>query len=207
MILAGRYSRPIEQMAKAAGKVAAGDFDQSLPVARRDEIGQLARSFDHMIVQLREDRDLRQRLRTAEHMATVGQFARSIAHEIKNPLNFISLSADHMRDAYRPADTEAAVVITSYSIHYTKLYDDFQSTVFCSTASMALLMAEEIHHRGIADKIAVKKIIYGSERSSVSMRRKISELFGGAELFDITGLTELYGPGTGIECSDHDCIV
>lgn len=83
---------------------------------------------------------------------------------------------------------------------------DFQSTVFCSTASMALLMAEEIHQRGIADKIAVKKIIYGSERSSRSMRQKISELFGGAELFDITGLTELYGPGTGIECSNHDCI-
>lgn len=83
---------------------------------------------------------------------------------------------------------------------------DFQSTVFCSTASMALLMAEEIHKRGIADKIAVRKIIYGSERSSRSMRNKISELFGGAELFDITGLTELYGPGAGIECPDHDCI-
>lgn len=83
---------------------------------------------------------------------------------------------------------------------------DFQSTVFCCTASMALLMAEEIHHRGIADQIAVRKVIYGSERSSVSMRGKISELFGGAELFDITGLTELYGPGTGIECPDHDCI-
>ena len=83
---------------------------------------------------------------------------------------------------------------------------DFQSTVFCSTASMALLMAEEIHKRGIADKIAVRKIIYGSERSSRSMRKKISELFGGAELFDITGLTELYGPGAGIECPDHDCI-
>ncbi len=83
---------------------------------------------------------------------------------------------------------------------------DFQSTVFCSTASMALLMAEEIHHRGIADKINVRKVIYGSERSSNSMRQKISELFGGAELFDITGLTELYGPGTGIECSHHDCI-
>ncbi len=83
---------------------------------------------------------------------------------------------------------------------------DFQSTVFCSTASMALLMAEEIHHRGIADKINVRKVIYGSERSSISMRQKISELFGGAELFDITGLTELYGPGTGIECAYHDCI-
>jgi phenylacetate-coenzyme A ligase PaaK-like adenylate-forming protein/ABC-type branched-subunit amino acid transport system ATPase component len=83
---------------------------------------------------------------------------------------------------------------------------DFQSTVFCSTASMALLMAEEIHKRGIADRINVQKIIYGSERSSRSMRQKISELFGGAELFDITGLTELYGPGAGIECPDHDCI-
>ncbi|NCP04654.1 MAG: phenylacetate--CoA ligase, partial [Deltaproteobacteria bacterium] len=83
---------------------------------------------------------------------------------------------------------------------------DFQSTVFCSTASMALLMAEEIHRRGLADKIAVNKIIYGSERSSRAMRQKISELFGGAELFDITGLTELYGPGTGIECPAHDCI-
>jgi len=83
---------------------------------------------------------------------------------------------------------------------------DLQSTVFCCTASMGLLLAEEIHHRGLADKINLKKIIYGSERSSVSMRKKISELFGGVEIFDIPGLTELYGPGTGIECPHHDCI-
>ena len=89
---------------------------------------------------------------------------------------------------------------------HLQFMQDLRSTVFCSTASMALLMAEEIHRRGIADKISIRKIIYGSERSSRSMRRKISELFGGAELFDITGLTELYGPGTGIECADHDCI-
>ena len=89
---------------------------------------------------------------------------------------------------------------------HLQFMQDVRSTVFCSTASMALLMAEEIHRRGIADRISIRKIIYGSERSSRSMRRKISELFGGAELFDITGLTELYGPGTGIECSDHDCI-
>lgn len=83
---------------------------------------------------------------------------------------------------------------------------DLQSTVLCCTASMGLLMAEEVRRRGLSDKIALKKVIYGSERSSVSMRAKISELLGGAELFDITGLTELYGPGTGIECRDHDCI-
>ncbi len=83
---------------------------------------------------------------------------------------------------------------------------DLQSTVLCCTASMGLLMAEEVHKRGLADKINLKKVIYGSERSSVSMRKKISELFGGVELFDIPGMTELYGPGTGIECPHHDCI-
>ena len=83
---------------------------------------------------------------------------------------------------------------------------DLQSTVLCCTASMGLLMAEEVSRRGLIDKINLKKIIYGSERSSVSMRKKISSLLGGAELFDIPGMTELYGPGTGIECPDHDCI-
>ena len=83
---------------------------------------------------------------------------------------------------------------------------DLQSTVFCCTASMGLLLAEEVHKRGLAEKISLRKVIYGSERSSVSMRKKIAELLGGVELFDIPGLTELYGPGTGIECPHHDCI-
>ena len=83
---------------------------------------------------------------------------------------------------------------------------DLQSTVLCCTASMGLLLAEEVKRRGLTDLISLRKIIYGSERSSRSMRAKISSLLGGAELFDITGLTELYGPGTGIECPHHDCI-
>lgn len=83
---------------------------------------------------------------------------------------------------------------------------DLQSTVLCCTASMGLLLAEEVKRRGLTDLISVRKVIYGSERSSRSMREKISSLLGGAELFDITGLTELYGPGAGIECPQHDCI-
>jgi phenylacetate-CoA ligase len=71
---------------------------------------------------------------------------------------------------------------------------------------MGLLLAEEVSKRGLADKLNLRKVIYGAERSSVSMRKKIGELLGGVELFDIPGLTELYGPGTGIECPHHDCI-
>ena len=81
--------------------------------------------------------------------------------------------------------------------------EDFQSTVLGCTASMGLLLSEEIRKRGLSERLALKKIIYGSERSSEAMRQKISEGLSGAELFDIPGLTELYGPGTGLECRQH----
>ncbi|MCF6245774.1 MAG: phenylacetate--CoA ligase [Desulfobacula sp.] len=83
---------------------------------------------------------------------------------------------------------------------------DLQSTVFCCTASMALLMAEEVNKRGIKDKINLKKIILGSERSSSAMRAKIKDLLGLEDMFDITGMTELYGPGAGIDCHKHEGI-
>lgn len=83
---------------------------------------------------------------------------------------------------------------------------DFQSTVMCCTASMGLLMAEEVNRRGIRNKIALKKMIFGSERSSDAMRQKISDMLGLEDMFDIVGMTELYGPGTGLDCSCHEGI-
>ncbi|MEM4546750.1 MAG: phenylacetate--CoA ligase [Nitrososphaerota archaeon] len=80
---------------------------------------------------------------------------------------------------------------------------DLESTVLCCTASMALLMAEEVNRRGIRDKIKLKKVIMGSERSSDAMRQRIKDLLGVDHVFDITGLTELYGPGAGIDCEKH----
>jgi phenylacetate-CoA ligase len=84
--------------------------------------------------------------------------------------------------------------------------EDFQSTVLCSTASMGILMAEEIEKRGLRNKIALKKLIMGSERSSDAQRKKMKELLGVDHIFDIPGLTELYGPGTGLDCIYHEGI-
>lgn len=84
--------------------------------------------------------------------------------------------------------------------------EDMQSTVLCCTASMALLMAEEVNKRGIKDKISLKKIIMGSERCSSAMRVKIIDLLGLEDMFDITGMTELYGPGAGLDCHKHEGI-
>ncbi len=81
---------------------------------------------------------------------------------------------------------------------------DFQSTVLCCTASMGLLLAEEVERRGLRNKLNLKKMIYGSERSSDAMRNRIKDLLALSDMYDIPGLTELYGPGTGLECSAHD---
>jgi len=80
---------------------------------------------------------------------------------------------------------------------------DLQTTVMCCTASMGLLMAEEVNKRGIKDKINLKKMILGSERSSDAMRKRIDDLLGIEHMFDIPGMTELYGPGTGLDCAYH----
>ncbi len=77
---------------------------------------------------------------------------------------------------------------------------DLQTTVICCTASMGLLLAEEVHARGIRDRLALRKVILGAERTSDAMIATIKELLGVREVYDIPGLTELYGPGTGLSC-------
>jgi len=77
---------------------------------------------------------------------------------------------------------------------------DMKSTVLCATSSYALLLAEEIAKRGIRDKIRLKKGVIGSERWGEKMRKRIAGELG-IELYDIYGLTEIYGPGIGINCA------
>lgn len=76
---------------------------------------------------------------------------------------------------------------------------DLKSTVITATSSYALLLSEEISKRNIKEKIHLKKGVIGSERWSDKMRASIREGLG-IELYDIYGLTEIYGPGIGISC-------
>lgn len=83
-----------------------------------------------------------------------------------------------------------------------KFMEDMESTVLCATSSYALLLAEEIQKRGVKDKIKLKKGIIGSERWGEKMRNRISKELG-VELYDIYGLTEVYGPGIAINCEKN----
>ena len=86
-----------------------------------------------------------------------------------------------------------------------QMMQDLQSTVICATSSYALLLSEEITKRGLKDKIALKKGVIGSERWSDKMRKSIQDGLG-IELYDIYGLTEIYGPGIGINCQKEKYI-
>lgn len=86
-----------------------------------------------------------------------------------------------------------------------QMMQDLQSTVICATSSYALLLSEEITKRGLKDKVALKKGVIGSERWSDKMRKSIQDGLG-IELYDIYGLTEIYGPGIGINCQKEKYI-
>ena len=80
---------------------------------------------------------------------------------------------------------------------------DLQTTVIGATSSYALLLAEEVEKRGMRDQIALTKGVIGSERWGERMRDRVKAGLG-IQIYDIYGLTEVYGPGIGISCDAED---
>jgi signal transduction histidine kinase len=111
-ILLWRFTQPIQELSAAARRVAAGDFRFHVPsAARSDEMGELSRVFNEMLAGLGRLREVESRLNQAERSAVVGRLASAIAHEIRNPLNYINLSLDHLRTSLAPNDPQKRAVV------------------------------------------------------------------------------------------------
>lgn len=80
---------------------------------------------------------------------------------------------------------------------------DLETTVLIGTSSYGLVIAEEVEKRNIKDKVRLKTGIFGSERWGNKMRNRISSELG-IQIYDIYGLTEIYGPGIAIDCKCHE---
>jgi signal transduction histidine kinase len=104
LFLSGSFSRPLQDLNQAARRVASGDLGAQVPHAGEDEIGELAHAFNEMVEKLRENQKLTERLHFAERSTALGRLASAVAHEIRNPLNFINLSIDHVRGKLGPED-------------------------------------------------------------------------------------------------------
>ena len=98
MVIARRTTEPIHELQRHARRVAEGNLDEAIVVRSQDELGELARDFNRMIHELKEQRD---QLVKAEKDAAWREMARQIAHDIKNPLTPIQLSLDLVERARR----------------------------------------------------------------------------------------------------------
>ena len=106
-VVVWRFTRPIKFLSTGARRVAAGDFSFRVSTSgRSDEMGELTELFNDMTVQLGRTRELEAQLYSAEKAVVVSRLASAIAHEIRNPLNYINLTLDHLRTSFAPADPQ-----------------------------------------------------------------------------------------------------
>ena len=93
---AARVTRPVESLAEAARRVAAGDFGAKVEVESSDELGELAASFNRMTEDLAQQKD---RTLQAERVAAWRELARRLAHELKNPLFPLQVTVENLMRA------------------------------------------------------------------------------------------------------------
>lgn len=108
LAVARRTTRPIQELQKFTRQVALGDLDVQVPAGGQDELGDLARSFNRMTRELKENHE---KLVRAEKDAAWREMARQVAHEIKNPLTPLRLSADLLERARAEGSDEFDAIL------------------------------------------------------------------------------------------------
>ena len=122
-VLVWRFTRPIANLSNAAREVAEGNLSVRVPDnGRTDEMGQLAQRFNEMTAELEKTKELEEQLRQAEKSAVIGRLGSAIAHEIRNPLNYINLTLDHLRSKFAPNEEDKIA-------SFTKLISQIKSEV------------------------------------------------------------------------------
>jgi signal transduction histidine kinase len=154
-VFSKRFTRPITTLGQAARKVTKGELDFNVPVSGPEEVSALSKTFNEMLAGLRSKRDLEEQLQRAERSAVVGRVASGIAHEIRNPLNFINLSIDHLREAFAPKDepqratyTHILTTIKDELARLNRLVSDF-----LSYGRPAKLKLREIDARALIEEV------------------------------------------------------
>jgi two-component system NtrC family sensor kinase len=152
-------TRPVESMARATEKVAEGDRTVTVPVEGTGELTVLARSFNSMVETLRTTE---QQLIQSEKLASVGQLAAGVAHEINNPLGTILLFSDIMRKELPSDDPrrDDVIMIIDEATRCKTIVSDLlnfarQNEVLAQTTDVNALLTDTI------DEITVQPVFDG----------------------------------------------
>ncbi len=158
----GAIARPIQALASQARALADGGPEARLAAPSRDEVGELADAFNSLLDSLRA---AEARLVESERLAAVGQVAAGIAHEVRNPLSGIKMSAQLVGRRLRehsPADAESVEVMLAEIARLEVVIDDlltFAGPTRLATQGGDLnaavgevldFMARQLDHAGIA---------------------------------------------------------
>jgi len=106
LLIAEKYTEPIKKIAQASKRIAEGELVKIRDKNRKDEIGILIKSYNEMVDKLIEQKALEEKLKKTEQLSMIGQISSGIAHEIRNPLNFLSLSIGHIKERISEASME-----------------------------------------------------------------------------------------------------
>ncbi len=108
VLLARRIARPLEQLVHGTKQVAAGDLTTTVQTRASGEVATLVAAFNTMVARLAQQR---RQLARLERVAAWRDLARTLAHEIKNPLTPILLAVQSVKDGYRGSDPEHAALL------------------------------------------------------------------------------------------------
>jgi signal transduction histidine kinase len=128
IILSRTLTRPIRELTSATQVVSEGHLAQQVPVRSRDELGQLATSFNHMSADLARSLNLRR------------QMTADIAHELRTPISIILGHAEAVHDGVLPASTETFEIIREEAERLEHLVDDLRTLSMADAGELKLVV-------------------------------------------------------------------
>jgi len=126
LILSRTITRPIRELTTATQAVSGGDLSQQVPVRSRDEMGELARSFNKMSTEL------------ARSINTRRQMTADIAHELRTPLSIILGHADAICDGVLPPSVDTVAIIRDEASRLEHLINDLRILSLADTGELSL---------------------------------------------------------------------
>ena len=175
IVLGRRITRRVKALADASARVGAGDLEAHVPADQLDEIGELTSAFNEMVRDLRESRE---RIDYLRRISAWQEFARRLAHEIKNPLTPILLAVQETQQAYSGDDErfartlhDARDIVEEEVATLRRLVGEFSSFARLPTADLVDSDLRDVLHdleRGVP---AMLQDVYGDAepRAEVSV--------------------------------------
>jgi signal transduction histidine kinase len=128
IILSRTLTRPIRELTSATQVVSEGNLAQQVPVRSRDELGQLATSFNHMSADLARSLNLRR------------QMTADIAHELRTPVSIILGHAEAVHDGVLPASIETFEIIREEAERLEHLVEDLRTLSMADAGELKLVI-------------------------------------------------------------------